>query len=784
MSIRVVRALDASRSPLLVRSALGALIAIAATLLRLAIDPIVHEHVPFAIAIAASAVATRVAGVGGGIASVIVSAVLVESILVEPRFWMPLWVEHVAADMVFIGVASILVWQVDRWRKAEQALRESEANARETGDQLQRQFRELEAIYRSAPVGLCVLDREMRWIRLNDRLAEMNGFPVEAHIGKHPHELLPEVGESAEAALRTVIETGQALSDFELCGTTPAQPGVIRWWRERWAPIKDEHGAVIGVAVATEEITEQKRTEHALRAALESARHREAEISSIYDSAPIGLCIFDREGRYLRINRRLAELNGVPPEAHIGRTFHEVIPSLADQAQPLLRHVLDTGEPAENVEIRGELASRPGSIRTWSEQWYPIRDEAGAIVGVNVAVEEITDRKRVEQELREANQVKDDFLATLSHELRTPLNAILGWSQMLARGGLDDRLTKRAIETIFRNAQAQNQLVTDVLDVSRMMSGKVRLDLQEVDLVPLLREAIDSMRPAADAKQLTLAVATPVEPVLACADAGRIQQVFWNLLSNAVKFTEAGGRVTAKVARADGTITVTVQDTGIGIRPAFLPRVFDRFTQADSSTSRQHNGLGLGLSIVRHLVELHGGTVSAWSDGEGQGARFTVSLPARVRERRTPRPAASAAWSLASRTREPTLKGLRVLVLDDSTDARSLMTAILEHEGVEVAAASSAEEALQHVSVHRPDLIVADIGMPGVDGYEFLRRLRTLPCEEGGTTPAIAVTAYGGAADRAKVLAAGFLTHVPKPIVREHLLGALAVGVPVRGESG
>ncbi|MGE5816371.1 MAG: ATP-binding protein [Acidobacteriota bacterium] len=633
MPFRVVQFLGVSRSSVLVRAGMGALIATTGVLFRLALDPLVSDQVPFAIALAATVLATWIGGVAGGTANVLISAVLVDFAVVPPRFqFSP--IEHAAAEAVFLIVGFTLVWQVGRLRKAEIALRESEANARE----------------------------------------------------------------------------------------------------------------------------------------------REAEIASIYDSAPIGLCIVDRDGRYLRINRRLAEIHGLPPELHIGRTFSEVMPGISEAASGLLRQVMETGEPARDVEIQGELPSSPGVVQTWSENWFPVRDESGRVVGVNVAVQEITERKRVEQELREANQAKDEFLATLSHELRTPLSAILGWAQILARGGIDERLAKQAIETISRNAQAQTRLVTDVLDVSRMMSGKLRLDIQDVDLLPLLRDAVDSIRPAANAKRLTLKIVSEAEPVMIRADASRIQQVFWNLLSNAAKFTDPGGRVTAELQRHDSDVLLIVRDTGIGIKPEFLPRVFDRFSQADASPSRQHSGLGLGLSIVRHLVELHGGTVSAHSEGQGRGSEFTVSLPAlAIRRHSTQHGSASAATAVDPALVAGHARGAHVLVLDDMADARTLVAAVLEPEGMRVSAAASADEALDRIAATRPDIVLADIGIPDVDGYEFLRRLRALPAEHGGRTPVIAVTAYGGEADRDKMLAAGFLAHVPKPIDRERLLASLSL---------
>ncbi|HSK10557.1 MAG TPA: PAS domain S-box protein, partial [Vicinamibacterales bacterium] len=396
--------------------------------------------------------------------------------------------------------------------------------------------------------------------------------------------------------------------------------GEQRWIAGRSLALRDASGEVRRVVGTNIDITERKRVEQALREALDAAQRSEAEIKSIYDSAPIGLCIFDKDGRFVRVNRRLAEINGPPAEAHIGRTIREVVPDIADQTERLLRQVVDTGTPARGVEVIGEVPREPGVIGTWIENWHPVTDGTGAVVGVNVGVEDVTRLKQIEEALRQANRVKDEFLATLSHELRTPLNAILGWSQLLQRGGLDETTTRQALDAVVRNAEAQRQLISDVLDVSRMVSGKVRLEMTQVDLAETLRLAVESMRPAAHGKGVELEGSCALRSAIVRADGDRAQQIIWNLLSNALKFTPSGGRVTVALRRGARGYELSVTDTGIGIRPDFLPYVFDRFAQADSSTTRPHSGLGLGLSIVRQLVELHGGRVSAASEGEGKGA--------------------------------------------------------------------------------------------------------------------------------------------------------------------
>ncbi|HEX6861420.1 MAG TPA: ATP-binding protein, partial [Thermoanaerobaculia bacterium] len=385
-----------------------------------------------------------------------------------------------------------------------------------------------------------------------------------------------------------------------------------------------------------------------------------------------------------------------------------------------------------------------------------------------------------EQEARlraeEANRLKDEFLSTVSHELRTPLNAILGWTWLLVGGKLDEAGARRAVQTIERNARSQSQIVDDLLDVSRIVTGKLRLKVRTVDLAPLIEAAAEAVRPAAQAKGIQVEARMDTRlsrmgPLK--GDPDRLQQVVWNLLANAVKFTPPGGRVEVLADEADGQARIRVTDTGIGIPEPFLRYVFDRFRQADSSTTRKHGGLGLGLSIVRHLVELHGGTVTAESEGEGRGATFTVMLPLAARSEAPelhpePRPA-----PLQETAQAPGLHGLRVLLVDDEPDAREVVSAALEELGAEVDSVPSAADALAALHRTGADVLVADIGMPEEDGYSLIRRIRNLEGELG-RLPAIALTAYAGEADRLRALEAGFQIHLPKPIDPGALAEAVA----------
>jgi PAS domain S-box-containing protein len=385
-------------------------------------------------------------------------------------------------------------------------------------------------------------------------------------------------------------------------------------------------------------------------------------------------------------------------------------------------------------------------------------------------------------EAERASMVKDEFLATLSHELRTPLNAILGWTQILRSRVEDDQELSEGLTVIERNTRVQTQLIEDLLDMSRIISGKLRLDVQQVDLQDVVKAAVASVRHSADSKNIRLQVVLDPLAGPVRGDPGRLQQCFWNLLSNAIKFTSKGGRVQVTLERVNSHLEVCVIDNGEGIKPEFLPHLFERFRQADASTTRRHGGLGLGLSIVKNLVELHGGNVRAKSAGEGHGSTFCIELPLMVVQppaeapREHPRgssfqsAAADAGWP----PDHPSLAGITVLTVDDEPDAAQLVKRLLESCGARVITASSAAEALDLVVRQRPDMILSDIGMPGEDGYEFIRKVRVLPADQGGRTPAAALTAFARAEDRTRALRAGYQTHVAKPVETTELTAVVA----------
>ena len=519
-----------------------------------------------------------------------------------------------------------------------------------------------------------------------------------------------------------------------------------------------------------------------------AARRTEFRFRALTDSMPLCVWAARPDGSVYYRNRVWLEYAGLGEESG---SRHEAI----DRSTSLLAAGLVHPEDFEKVSAAWAKALGSGAgfdlqlrlrrARDKAFRWHlirsaPERDEDGKLVGWIATATDIDDQKRVEeanalllvkeQQAREAaegaNRMKDEFLATVSHELRTPLNAILGWARLLNSQELDEEKQKKALKTIERNARAQADLIEDILDVSRIVTGKLSLHVQVVNLQSVIDAALDTVRPAAESKQLEL-VARPA-PALSgmMGDADRLQQVIWNLLANAIKFTPRGGRVELFVEEAGGSVTLGVRDSGEGIAPELQPHVFDRFRQADSSSTRSHSGLGLGLAIVRHLVELHGGTVEVASEGKGKGATFRVRLPLRIDavEALHEGPRCSPVPERPQQRDPRRLDGIAVLVVDDDADTREVLVELLDQLGATVSAVDSAEAAMQRLRGAPPDVLLSDIGMPGEDGYALIRRVRALSDEEGGDVPAAALTAYARAEDGRKAQQAGFQEHVAKPV--------------------
>ncbi|HYS26374.1 MAG TPA: ATP-binding protein [Vicinamibacterales bacterium] len=423
-----------------------------------------------------------------------------------------------------------------------------------------------------------------------------------------------------------------------------------------------------------------------------------------------------------------------------------------------------------------ELAGAARTISTGQDDSVRVtptsNDEVGVVIqAFNAMLDRISERNA---ELSRANHLKDEFLATLSHELRTPLGAVLGWARVLRTTGAEGATRERGLEAIERNARAQSRLVEDLLEISRIVTGKLRIQVRPVDLAEIIDAAIEVVRPAAAAKQIALTTEIAVRPAMTSGDPDRLQQVAWNLISNAVKFTTPGGAVRIRLTRNAG-YRIVVTDTGKGIDSRFLPHVFDAFRQGDGTTTREHGGLGLGMAIARELVELHGGTIKARSDGDGHGSTFQVDLPSVVGDvpAGTEPPARSAGRATTAIDRD-LLRDLRILVVDDEPDARDLIEMALSQYGAIVTTVDSAAAALSEIDRRLPDVLLSDVGMPRQDGFELIRRVRSRPLERGGGIPAIAVTAYASARDRESVLASGYEAHVAKPFEPEALAQTVA----------
>jgi PAS domain S-box-containing protein len=545
-----------------------------------------------------------------------------------------------------------------------------------------------------------------------------------------------------------------------------------------------------------------------IRRAEESAFSSAREWQSTFDSINDGVCLVDQQGRILRCNRAMIEMVGKHPGEILGRLYHELINSQWGIGDGICFRRAKETHQRQVLEFQSQG-------RWFAKTIDPAFDRQGTLTGAVFILSDITERKQAEALLQEqnhrlnelmvslqqqteqaqqANRIKDEFLAVLSHELRSPLNPILGWAKILQTTQPDTAKSQYALETIERNAKLQAQLIEDLLDVSRILQGKLSLKTIPVNLTFTIKAALETVRLAAEAKSIQ--IETIFEPNIGqvLGDSARLQQVVWNLLANAIKFTPQGGRVKVQLSEivgeageaggaggAEGEITqilnhqlpvpsyaqVTVSDTGRGITSDFLPYVFDYFRQADGTTTRKFGGLGLGLAIVRHLVELHGGTVEAASPGEGQGSTFTIKLPLIAAAKLNQDDAASDNRS------DFNLNGLQALLVDDDRDSRELIAFLLEQHGARVTQANSASEALSSLGQAKFDLLISDIGMPDIDGYTLIRQIRKQSPDRGGEIPAIALTAYAGEGDRQQALAAGFQQHISKPIQPEILIQAI-----------
>lgn len=620
-----------------------------------------------------------------------------------------------------------------------------------------------------------VLDREGRIVRFNRACEQLTGCSFAEVENKFYWELfiLPEEIEPVKAVIAKVVAGEFPNTHVNHWVTKDGRQRLVSWAN---TALLDEEGQPEYVISTGLDVTDRRKAEAAVREGHNVLR-------AVIEGTPDAIFVKDLDGRYIMANSSAAGFLGKTAEEIIGKSDTELyLPETARRFIEDDQKVLSTGV----TQTFEGVAHGPDITQMYLVTKTVYRDHEGNVIGLIGISHDITERKRAEEQriafareqqarmdAEEANRVKDEFLTTLSHELRTPLTSILGWTQLLTTGNLDEGLQARALEVIERNARAQRQLIDDLLDISRIVAGKIRLDARPTSVAPLIEAALDSVRPVAAIKNIRLELVLDDRTVKVQGDAVRLQQIIWNLLTNALKFTPEGGCVTVRLERADEMVWITVTDTGQGISPEFLPYVFDRFRQADSSTTREYAGLGLGLALVQYLVELQGGTVRVESSGEGQGATFTVNLPL-LAEREPDAIKQPAPLKATTPTNIEEIEGLRVLVVDDDADSCEIIGLALRRCHVEVRLANSAAEALEVLGRFLPDLLISDIGMPDEDGYSMLRKVRALPPERGGRIPAVALTAYATDIDRKRALAAGFQMHIGKPVELKELAEALA----------
>jgi PAS domain S-box-containing protein len=636
--------------------------------------------------------------------------------------------------------------------------------------QSQRTFFEL---VERAPFGIYIVDSQFRIAQMNagsQTGAFRNVRPIiKRNFAEAMRILWPEpVAAQIISVFRHTLETGEPYYSHGFRNPRHDVNSIesYEWELHRLTLPDGQHGVICYYF----DSTRVRETEQALR---RSEKHLEL----VSNTVPALIFYLDQEGRYQTCNDTFTSWFGLPREQIIGLPVRDFV---GEEAWKIIGPQLERAYRGETVDFESEAVYRFGGARWIHAVYTPHRDVDGTVLGVVVLATDITRNKRLLQqeqtarrEAEAANRLKDEFLATVSHELRTPLTCILGWAHMLRQGGVDERKMASALEVMERNARIQSRIIDDLLDVSRIVSGKVRLDARPVDPAALLNAAVDGVLPAAEAKRVEIQKVLDRGVANVSGDAERLQQIFWNLMSNAIKFTPAGGRIQVRLERKGSHVKIVVSDTGIGIKQEFLPYVFERFRQADATATRPYGGLGLGLAIVRHLVELHGGEVYAESAGEGRGATFTIKLPiiakpagTDVQGVKTPELIRYFPELEAS----DRLDGLKVLAVDDEPDMCEMLRTMIEKSGAEVAIANSAEQALAMLGRRQFDLIVSDIAMPEKDGYQLMQEIRHLAPDRGGAIPAIALTAFARVEDRLRALRSGYQMHVPKPIEYAELI--------------
>ncbi|BAY31697.1 PAS/PAC sensor hybrid histidine kinase [Nostoc carneum NIES-2107] len=641
----------------------------------------------------------------------------------------------------------------------------------------------------------CLLNQDFAVILLDVQMPDMDGFETATLIRQRERSRhTPIIFLTAFSTNDSMVFKGYSLGAVDYL-FKPIEPEIL----------KSKVAAFVDLFQKTAKIERQANQLAALNADL---RKSEEQFRSLSACSPVGIFLTDIDGNCTYTNPRYQSILGISDEDCLGTGWLRSL--RPEDRERIFADWSAAAQQGKEYYSEFSIVTATGTVRWLTLRSSPMLSNEAEVIGYVGTVEDISDRKQAEEEraklireqaaLKEAeatNRMKDEFLATLSHELRTPLNSILGWAKLLRNRKLDEKAIARALETIERNARLQEQLIEDILDVSRIIRGKLVLNICPVNLVSVIETAVETVRLQAEAKNIAFEFAIPAiaptdkanippnkdnnghfslakhlaSPFMVSGDPDRLQQVVWNLLSNAIKFTPENGRVDITLSTDNNYAQIQVSDTGIGIKPDFLRYVFDRFRQADGSTTRSHTGLGLGLAIARHLVELHHGNIYADSPGEGQGATFTVKLPL-LAAKQPPKPEKAEIVESVSLPKLP-LNNVQLLVVDDDTDTRLFLSAALQQSGATVRAVSSVNEAILAIQEYAPEILISDIGMPEEDGYTLIRKVRLLEAEKGGQIPAIALTAYAREEDSTEAIAAGFHMYASKPIEPAKLINMI-----------
>ena len=704
------------------------------------------------------------------------------------------------AGIVLLTLANILIYHENRKRTiAESQLKnvnrdlearvgERTKNLAEINEALRHSELFNRATIDSLSAHIAVVDRSGKIVTVNNawtKFAESNretNQPLASHLGVNYLDVCrsssnkDETSRSVSEKLQEILEGKSTEFAIEYPCHSPTEK---RWFLLNINALQTPEG---GAVISHTNITDRVFAE-------DNLRHSEEFNRSIFENSPDCVKILDLEGKLLSMNKAgmcLMEIDEFQP--FVGKVWKNF---WDEENSETMDRILESARKGKVGEFVGFCETAKGTPKFWEVSVAPVFDGNGDVVRLISVSRDVTERREAESErekllVREkdarreaetANRMRDEFLATVSHELRNPLNAMLGWARLLQKNQLDTNNSRKAVETIVRNAETQNRLIEDLLDVSRIIAGKLRLDVSTIKPNEFIEAAIDTVKPAAEAKDIKIVTLIDEQLNKITGDANRLQQVVWNLLSNAIKFTPKHGEVKISVGSIESMIEITVEDNGAGIPADFLPHVFDRFRQADASTIRKFGGLGLGLAIVRHITEMHGGTVEVFSEGEGKGASFTVRLPIAAITSEAEQiisPNKDAESGLPMQEPNINLKGLFILTVDDEPDTCQLLAQVLTHYGANVKTVLSASEAMSEFLKRQPDILISDIGMPEEDGYSLIQKIRALPDDNIKKMPAIALTAFARPQDRMKALAAGFQTHVSKPVEPDELATVIA----------